>query len=86
MKKVILFYFPSCPYCRAAIEWMETLQKEHPELAAVTVERIDEKLHPEISSQYDYWYVPTFFVDGLKVHEGAATKEIVEGVLRQALA
>ena len=85
MKKVILFYFPACPYCRAAINWLESLQAENPELAAVTVERIDEQIHPEISSQYDYWYVPTFYVDGVKAHEGPATRAIVEQVHRRAL-
>ncbi len=64
---------------------MDEVKQEHPELQAVQVEMIEERKNPEISDSYDYWYVPTFFVDGKKVHEGAASKEIVENVLRSAL-
>ena len=85
MKKVILFHFASCPYCRATEGWINELTQEYPELAAVDIERVDEKLHPEIAEKYPYWYVPTFFVNGEKVHEGACSKAIVERVLRSAL-
>lgn len=85
MKKVKLFHFESCPYCREAIRWMHELQDEQPELQAVQVEMIDEKLTPEKIKGYDYWYVPTFFVDDKKAHEGVASKAIVERVLRSAL-
>lgn len=85
MKHVKLFHFESCPYCREAIRWMRELQQEHPELKQVQVEMIDEKLEPEKIAGYQYWYVPTFFVDDVKAHEGVASKEIVEQVLRSAL-
>ncbi len=85
MKQVKLFHFESCPYCRDAIQWMEELQREQPALARVRVERIDEQLEPEKIKGYDYWYVPTFFVDDVKAHEGVASKAIVERVLRSAL-
>ena len=86
MKKVVLFHFAGCPYCRAAQNYIDEITREQPELASVEIEKIDEKLHPEIAEKYDYWYVPTFYVDGVKVHEGACTKKIVEDVLRGALA
>ena len=85
MKKVQLFHFVGCPYCRAAENWIAEVIQEHPELAAVEIERIDEHRHPEIANQYDYWYVPTFYVDGQKVHEGAASKAIVKQTLWRAL-
>ena len=85
MTKMQMFHFAACPYCREATRWMDELRREYPELRDVHVERIDEKLHPEIAEQYDYWYVPTFFVDGKKVHEGACTREIVERVLRMGV-
>lgn len=70
--------------------WMRELQEEYPELAEVKVEMIDEKLEPEkveafIKAGNSYYYVPTFYVDGVKAHEGAASKDIVEKVLRSAL-
>ena len=90
MKPVKLFHFESCPYCRDAKKWMKELQEEYPELAKVKVELIDEKLQPDVVDAFlkeghSYYYVPTFFVDGIKAHEGAASKDIVEKVLRSAL-
>lgn len=85
MKDVKLFYQETCPYCKKALKWMDEVKQEYPELQAVQVEMIEERKNPEISDSYDYWYVPTFYVDGKKVHEGMASKEIVENVLRSAL-
>ena len=47
MKQVELIHFESCPYCKQAKRWMQELVEEHPELAKVQVEQIDEKLEPE---------------------------------------
>lgn len=85
MKKVILFHFQSCPYCRDARNWIDELMREDPALAQVEVERIDENLCPDIARQYDYWYVPTFYVNGVKAHEGACDKKTVARVLHSAL-
>ena len=85
MKKVLLFHFEGCPYCRAAEGWLREVKAENPDLAAVDIEAIDERKHPDIADRYQYWYVPTFYVDGAKVHEGACSKAIVEKVLRSAL-
>jgi len=90
MKSVKLFHFEACPYCRDAKKWMRELMEEYPELAKVKVEMIDEKLEPEkvdafIKAGHSYYYVPTFYVDDVKAHEGAASKDIVERVLRSAL-
>ncbi len=78
--------FASCPYCKQAMKWMEELKSENAEYAGIDVTIIDEKKQPEISDQYDYYYVPTYFIDGNKVHEGAASKEKVESVFKQFLA
>lgn len=85
MKKVLLFHFTGCPYCRAAEDWLAELQREYPELAAVQVQRINERVERTLADSYNYWYVPTFYVDGVKAHEGACSKQIVERVLRSAL-
>ena len=85
MKKVLLFYFPACPYCRIAIKWIQQLQKEHPDLAQVHIEMVDERRQRDRAEQYDYYLVPTFYIDGKKVHEGIVSKEIVRSVLQQAL-
>lgn len=80
-----LFHFEACPYCQQVFRWMAELKNEQPALQSVEVETIDERLHPDYPAPGYYYYVPTFFVDGKKVHEGAATKAIVENVLRMGL-
>ncbi|WP_425801330.1 thioredoxin family protein [Desulfitobacterium sp. Sab5] len=85
MKPVIMLTMQSCPYCKKAFQWMDELCEENDKYSAVEVKVIDENLQPEIARQYNYYYVPTYFVEGKKVHEGVPTKEIVRGVFDTAL-
>ena len=86
MKKITMFMFESCPHCKLARKCLDELKAEHPEYAAVPFEMIDEKKQPDVAAKYDYYYVPTFFVDGEKVHEGHAEKADLEKVFKAALA
>ena len=79
MKPVKLFYLKNCPFCRKALRYIEQAKAAHPELQPVAIEMIEE------SEQSDYYYVPTFYVDGVKVHEGGIYAEEVEKILRSAL-
>lgn len=85
MKKITMLLMSSCPYCARAESYLKQLMKEHPEYAGIEIERIDENMKPELAERYDYWYVPTFYVDGVKIHEGVPTLEKVEAVLREAI-
>lgn len=85
MKPVTLFYLKNCPFCRKALTYIDSLKAEHPELAAVEIEMIEESEHPDVADRFDYYYVPTFYVDGQKVHEGGIYPEEVEAILRKAL-
>ena len=84
MKDILMFTMAACPYCRAAHRWMEEILQEHPQYRDIPIQIIDEVQQPEIANRYDYYFVPTYYVDGVKVHEGAATKEIVQGVYEKA--
>ncbi len=84
MKPVKMFILESCPYCKEALRWMQELKHENKNFAEVTVEIIDEGIQPDIAEKYDYYYVPTYYVDGVKVHEGIASKEIISRVLESA--
>lgn len=87
MKPVLrLFVMPSCPYCKQVLNWMEELRAEDPRYEGVELTTINEKLQPDVANQYDYYYVPTYFIDQTKVHEGAASKEKVRKVFDQYLA
>ena len=85
MKKVLMFTMASCPHCQRALQWMSELCAENPAYLAIPVEFIDEVINPELANQYDYYYVPTYYVNGEQVHEGVATREIIGSVYKKAL-
>ncbi len=85
MKSVKLFYLKNCPFCKKALRYIEELKAEHAELAAVEIEMIEESERPDVADKFDYYYVPTFYVDGVKEHEGGIYPEEVERIMRKAL-
>lgn len=85
MKPVTMFITSWCPYCKQAISFMNTLKSENPKYQDIDVKIIDEELEPEISKKYDYYYVPTYYVDNIKLHEGVPSMEIVKEVFDKAL-
>ena len=85
MKPVIMFVTEWCPYCKKALAWMDAIKKQNPEYAGIDIKIIDEELQPDIAKQYTYYYVPTYYVDGVKVHEGVASKNTILGIFEKAL-
>ena len=85
MKPVVMIILETCPHCKNARCWMEELKTENPRYQELLIEMIDEQIHPEVTKTYSYYYVPTYYVDGVKVHEGVPTKEIVRSVFEKAL-
>ena len=85
-KEILMMVMAGCPHCRNAFEMMDTLRQEHPEYAAVKVKIVDETIEKDFAASLDYYYVPTFFVEGEKLHEGRPTLEAVEAVFKAALA
>lgn len=84
MKPVLMFMQRTCPHCRRAFVWMDETKAEHPEYDALEITMIDEREEPELANRYDYYYVPTYYVGEQRVHEGPASKEIVDDVFRKA--
>ena len=84
MKPVKLFYLKTCPFCKKALRYIDEAKAAHPELADVAIEMIEEFEQPAVADSYDYYYVPTFYVNGVKVHEGGIYPDEVERILRQA--
>lgn len=85
MKPILMFMMETCPYCREAFRWMEELKQEDSRYQALEINMVDEQLQPALANQYDYYYVPTYYVAGEKLHEGAATKEKIRAVFEKAL-
>lgn len=80
MKTITIFETSWCPYCKLARKLIDELKSENKNYETVFVDFIDEELHPEISKQYDYYYVPTLYVENKKLHEGIPTKEIIKNI------
>ena len=75
-----------CPLLQRALGYMEELKAEEcPEYRDIPVQIADENKEKKLADSLDYYYVPTYYVDGIKVHEGAADKQQVKAVLDKAL-
>lgn len=85
MKTITLFYQKQCPFCKKALKYIEEAKAAHPELQPIRIERIEETEQPELADRYDYYYVPTFYIEGKKIHEGGIYPDEVEAILRRAL-
>ena len=85
MKKVMYFHQRFCPFCLEANRYLSELIAENPAFGEIEIEKIDENRERARANRYDYWYVPTFYVDGKKLHEGALTKEKLRQVLDAAM-
>lgn len=85
MKAVKLFYLKNCPFCKKALRYIDELKAENPAYTPVEIEMIEESEQPGVADAHDYYYVPTFYIDGQKVHEGGIYKDEVEALLQKAL-
>lgn len=85
MKQIKYFYLTNCPYCLKANKWMEELKSENPDYEALNIQWIHDSKQRSEAAKYNYYYVPTFFIDNKKLHEGVASKEIIKQVFDAAL-
>lgn len=84
MKEILLFVMAGCPHCRLALQAQDSLFAAHPAWRDIPLKIVDETREPAFADQFDYYYVPTYYVDGRKVHEGHAEREDVERVFQLA--
>ena len=75
-----LFYLENCPHCLRARNWMQELYVENPIYKEILIEMIEESREVELADSYDYYYVPCFFDGDQKLHEGVASKEIIQNI------
>lgn len=69
MKKITMFYLSTCPYCAQAKRAISELTGGNPAYAQLEIDMVEESQHPDIADQYDYYHVPSMFVDGQKLYE-----------------
>lgn len=84
MKKVKMFYLENCPHCKNAFKMLEELKEKNEKYKNVEIECIEESKNVKIAEAHDYYLVPTFFLDNVKIHEGVPSIEKVEEVLIKA--
>ena len=69
MKEVLMFYLEDCGYCQKARRALDELFEADPRYRQIPLTRIEESRQPELADRYDYYAVPSFFVDGKKIFE-----------------
>ncbi len=87
MKELIMFMLPDCPHCKLAFKCQDELMAEHPEYKEnISIRMINEEEWPEdLTGNFDYYYVPTYFYGEEKLFEGHVEKEDVEAVFKKVL-
>ena len=85
MKPVRMFVTGWCPHCHRAKNMIRELIEKEPRYGEIIIEVIDEEFEAAYANSFDYYYVPTFYVDGVKVHEGGIFPDEVEAILKMAL-
>ena len=85
MSEILMFTLKGCPHCRLALQFQDQLLEEHPEWRDIPLRIVDERQEKALADSYDYYYVPCYYVDGKKIHEGHAEREDVEQVFRTAM-
>ena len=85
MKNVEMFYLKNCPYCKKAMNYLDELKSSDIRFKNIHITMIEESEQKELADSKDYYYVPTFYVDGKKVFEGAPDKSDIQKVLDLAL-
>lgn len=75
MKKIEIFILPTCPHCIGFLEKLKTI-----DTSKYQVEVIDESKEPEKANARDYFFVPTVYIDGVKVHEGKVLPETIQNI------
>ena len=73
MKELKVFILKGCPYCQIALRALDKAMFKD-----VNVIVIDERENPEIAEEYDYYYVPAFYLDGVKIPAGVIDKKEAE--------
>lgn len=85
MKKITVFYQPMCPFCKHAFNFIKELTAENDSFRSIEWEMIDELKEPVLADTFDYYYVPSFYSEGKKMHEGGIYKEELRVMMQSVL-
>lgn len=85
MRTLQIFYQKNCPHCRKAFKFIDELKDENELYRLIEPRLTEETLEADYAALFDYFLVPTFYIDEKKVHEGAVSKEQVREILDATL-
>ena len=85
MRKLQIFYHEDCPHCQKAFKFIEALKEENDLYRTIEPQLVEETLEVDYAAMFDYFLVPTFYIDNCKVHEGVVSKEDVRKILEATL-
>ncbi|MBE6115123.1 MAG: thioredoxin [Erysipelotrichaceae bacterium] len=80
--KVTVFYLENCPYCKKAFRIWEDIRNEE-KYKNIELELHEEREEAELANSFDYYYVPCFYYDHKKLHEGAIDEAEMRTMLDQ---
>ncbi len=92
MKTLTVMYLTNCPYCHKAKKALEELLDENRDFREIPITWIEESEQPALADSYDYWRVPSIFMEGEKLFEASpadtfdSLKAAFSKVLGRALA
>ena len=84
-KEIILFSRDDCGYCAKAHKAIAELKAENPAYGTLSLREVEETREPEFIEKFDYYAVPTLYLDGVKkfeAHIGMGYDEIKDAVKR----
>ena len=84
MKELTYFKLKNCPYCIRANKYLDELMQED-RYKDIQIRHVDEQVEVEFANSYDYYLVPSFFLEDRKLFEGIMTKDDVRMVLEEVL-
>lgn len=84
-KEILLFSRDDCGYCAKAHKAIAELKAENPTYGTLSLREVEETREPEFIEKFDYYAVPTLYLDGVKkfeAHIGMGYDEIKDAVKR----
>lgn len=84
-KEILLFSRDDCGYCAKAHKAIAELKAENPDYGTLSLREVEETREPEFIEKFDYYAVPTLYLDGVKkfeAHIGMGYDEIKDAVKR----
>ena len=68
-KEILLFSRDDCGYCAKAHKAIAELKAENPAYGTLSLREVEETREPEFIEKFDYYAVPTLYLDGVKKFE-----------------